>query len=225
MADPALELPSLALLKAAQALQQTKIQSYFPDHGPLQRKFYPRHMEAIELTKTNNEVLVLGANRVGKTQLGAYCATVWLTGVYPKWWQGRKWDRPVKMWGCGDTAKTVRDIVQFELLGPIREMGSGFLPRHLIHYTTNKVGTAEAVETIWVKHASGGNSEIVLKSYDQRREAFVGQSVDKEPPMDIYAEQLLRTLTTKGLMLLTLTPLLGMTQLIADFLRDAGGQA
>jgi phage terminase large subunit-like protein len=60
----------------------------------------------------------------------------------------------------------------------------------------------------------GGRSVITLKSYDQGRESFQGTEqdviwLDEEPPMPVYAECLLRTMTTDGLVICTFTPMLG----------------
>lgn len=219
------KLPALDVIREARAIQGGKIKGYFPDNGALSRKHYPQHIKAIELTKSHNEVMVLGANRVGKTELGVYFVTTCATGEYPDWWPGRYWDRPISVWACGDTGTTVRDILQEKLIGPKQSIGSGFIPRHRIHHMSAKRGLADAVDTLWVKHVSGGLSEIRLKSYDQRREAFAGTNQDlilndEEPPMDIYSEQLLRLLVPKGLMLLTLTPIKGLTDLITSFQND-----
>jgi hypothetical protein len=35
----------------------------------------------------------MAANRVGKTVVGAYETTVHMTGEYPAWWEGRRFDR------------------------------------------------------------------------------------------------------------------------------------
>ena len=64
---------------------------------------------------------------------------------------------------------------------------------------------------------------MVFKSYDQRREAFQGTEIDvvwldEEPPLEIYAECLTRTMTTNGLVMLTFTPLQGITPMIKSFL-------
>jgi len=61
----------------------------------------------------------MAANRVGKTVVGAYEMTCHLTGVYPHWWEGRRFDHAVDTWACGDTSETTRDIVQKELMGPL----------------------------------------------------------------------------------------------------------
>ena len=61
----------------------------------------------------------MAANRVGKSEgVGAYEITLHLTGKYPPWWVGRRFSRPVSTWAAGKDAKTVRDILQFALLGP-----------------------------------------------------------------------------------------------------------
>ena len=101
------------------------------------------------------------------------------------------------------------------------------IPAHLIDHTTAKQGLADAVETVWVKHRSGGMSVVTLKSYDQRREAFQGTAqhliwLDEEPPEDILTESIMRTAKTSdfpgGMVMLTFTPLQGLTPLILSFL-------
>jgi phage terminase large subunit-like protein len=41
---------------------------------------------------------------------------------------------------------------------------------------------------------------------------------DEEPPMDVYGEQIIRTATTKGILMLTFTPLEGMSDVVQQFL-------
>jgi phage terminase large subunit-like protein len=64
----------------------------------------------------------------------------------------------------------------------------------------------------------------MFKSYDQGRDSFVGTEqdvvwLDEECVRDIYVECLTRTMTTNGLIILTFTPLLGMTDIVKDFLQ------
>src|SRR5215469_7453716 len=97
------------------------------------------------------------------------------------------------------------------------------IPADSIVRTTAKPGVADAIEGIFVKHVSGGTSELTLKSYDQGRESFQGTNrdlvwLDEEADRTIYVECLLRTMTTNGLLMLTFTPLLGMTDICRDFL-------
>lgn len=167
---------------------------------------------------------MLAANRVGKTEgVGAYETTLHLTGRYPHWWTGRRFKRSVKAWAAGDTSKTVREIIQEKLLGPPGSFGTGMIPGDCILKTPAKSGVPDAIDTVWVKHVAGGHSVLVLKSYDQRREAFQGTEqdliwLDEEPPLDIYTECLLRTMTTNGLVVLTFTPINGWTNVVDMFL-------
>lgn len=166
---------------------------------------------------------MLAANRVGKTEgVGGYEETLHLTGEYPNWWPGRRFDRPVKSWAAGDTSNTVRDILQMKLLGPVGEFGTGLIPKKNIERVTWKRNVPEAVQDIYIRHVNG-RSILTLKSYDQGRESFQGTEqdviwLDEEPPMAIYAECLLRTMTTNGMILCTFTPLLGLSEVVLSFL-------
>lgn len=149
--------------------------------------------------------------------MSCYETTLHLTGLYPEWWEGKRFDRPVDWWAASDTSETTRDILQFELLGPLSELGTGLIPAHLIVGEPSKRrGVADAVDTVQVRHVTGGTSFIAFKSYDQGREKFQGTakdgvSLDEEPPEDIYFECLTRLMTTNGLMICTFTPLQGMS--------------
>lgn len=210
--------------------RRNKMWSYFPDEGQFRRELYPRHMEFIAATKTDDEIMMLAANRTGKTQLGAYCVTCWATGRYPEWWRGRVFDEPVTMWVCNKTAKDTRDINELELLGPPGneyERGIGFIPSHLIQRCTPKPGTPHAYEFINVEHVSGGTSYIQTKSYDQGREAYQGRRidagwVDEECPKDIWDELRLRTMIGSGILMATYTPINGLTEMTMWFMESAG---
>lgn len=151
-----------------------------------------------------------------------------LTGLYPEWWAGKTFAEPIMAWTAGDTAKNVRDIMQTILLGPygnIEAYGTGLIPGELIHRYTSKHGLSDAIESIYVKHVSGGLSNIQFKSYDQGREVFQGTSqhvihLDEEPSMEIYTECLLRTLTVNGIIFVTATPLLGLTEIMLAFMPE-----
>lgn len=220
----------LPTLKAIQALRrQSRLEDYYPDAGPLRRELYVKHMAFFAAGAQYRERAFVAANRVGKSEgVGAYEVALHLTGRYPDWWQGRRFDRPVKVWAAGDTSKTVREIVQAKLLGEPGAIGTGMIPADAIIKTATKSGVADAIDTVTVRHSSGRNSHLVLKSYDQRRESFQGSEcdviwLDEECPADIYTECLLRTMTTSGLILLTFTPLMGLTDVVLQFL--PGGSA
>lgn len=202
-----------------------KLLTYFPDYGPLRRELYPKHCEFFAAGTSHRERLMLAANRVGKTEgVGGYELTLHLTGQYPPWWAGRRFEQPIRAWAAGDTGKTVREILQYKLLGPVGAWGTGLIPGDSISRIVRGTGgVADTVEIVYVKHASGQDSMLVFKSYDQRREAFQGTEqdviwLDEEPPQDVYTECLLRTMTNNGMLMLTFTPLLGMSEVVLSFL-------
>jgi phage terminase large subunit-like protein len=215
-------------LKLAEELEriegENRIETFYRPTGPLRRELYPRHLEFFEAGAIHRERLFLAANRVGKTEgVGAYETVLHMTGNYPHWWKGRRFDRAISAWAAGDTGKTTRDIIQLKLLGKPGKFGTGMIPATALLSRTPKPGIPEAVETIYVQHVSGARSRIALKSYDQKREAFQGTEqdliwLDEECPSDIYTECLMRTMTTAGLVMITFTPLRGMTELIREFL-------
>jgi phage terminase large subunit-like protein len=207
--------------------KRRKIQTYFPDAGPLRRELYQKHLEFFRAGLIKLIRLALCANRIGKTEsMGGYEVACHLTGEYPVWWEGRRFDRPVKVWAAGDTGKTTRDAIQEKMLGQWSEIGTGLIPGDSIVGVSSKQGLPEAAEIVTVRHKSGGgNSQLVFKSFDQGRRAFQGTAqdiiwLDEECPVEIFQESLLRIMTTLGMLILTFTPLMGLTELVLQFLQD-----
>jgi phage terminase large subunit-like protein len=222
-----LSLPAQERIKLAKAIQtklRNKLSIYYPPEGPLSRDKYPKHLEFFGLGTEHRERAFLAANRVGKTEgVGAYETTLHLTGLYPEWWVGRRFQTAITAWAAGDTSQTTRDILQEKLIGPKADMGTGMIPGDMILRTTPKPGVPDAIETIFVRHASGGTSELTLKNYEQGRVSFQGTGrhviwLDEECDMGIYTECLLRTMTTNGLVICTFTPLLGLSEVVRYFL-------
>jgi phage terminase large subunit-like protein len=193
---------------------------------------YVKHLEFFAAGRKYRERMILAANRIGKTEgVGGYETVCHLTGQYPPWWKGRRFDHPIKAWACGDTAHTVRGIIQEKLYGPWGTPGTGLIPADCIQHRTIRQGVAETIDTLYVKHSTGGASRLVFKSYDQRREAFQGTEIhviwcDEEPPLEIWTECTLRTMPAAtnhlsgfsgGLLYGTFTPLQGLTELIDGF--------
>lgn len=180
---------------------------------------YSKHMQVLSDTAKFRQVCMMAANRVGKSELGAYAVATWATGNYPHWWAGKRFKGAVNIQVAGETGKLVRDSVQKKLLGEIGALGSGAVPKEFILSTTPKAGTPNAVDTVLIRHKLGGTSIIQFQSYDQGREAFQATERDviwddEEPPLDVYTEQLLRTMTTGGVVLSTFTPLKGVSETV-----------
>jgi len=209
-------------------IRYNQFDNWFPDTGPLRRELYPKHLLFFEQGSIHRERLFMAGNRVGKTIAGGYEVTCHLTGNYPHWWVGRRFDKPVKVLAAGDTRATTRDIIQEKMLGVYEDLGTGLIPKASIFGQPSRVqGISKAYEEVKVKSAFGGNSTMMLRSYDQGRKIFQGFEadiiwLDEEVPQDIYAEALIRTMTTNGLLIMTFTPLNGLTPLVVDFMETAG---
>ena len=162
-------------------------------------------------------------HNTGKT-VAAGCECVYhATGVYPTWWEGAKFTEPVLMWVANDTNKNTRDVNQLELLGQAGQHGTGLIPSECIIDVKVKAGIPDAVEFVHVRHSTGGVSIIQFKSYEQGWEAFTGAAIhviwlDEEPPLKVYTECCIRTMTTSGLVMLTFTPLQGTTEVVKGYL-------
>jgi phage terminase large subunit-like protein len=203
-----------------------KLWTYYPEEGDLRRGLYVKHLKFFAAGKDHSERAAMAANRVGKTEgIGAYEVTLHLTGQYPDWWEGRRWDRPINCLCGGDTGTTTRDILVAKLLGPKEARGTGMVPRANLGRPVPAQGIRDHVDYVKVLHTSGGWSTLQFRSYDQGREAWQGTErdivwFDEEPPEDIYTEGLLRTMTTRGMVIATFTPLNGLTSVALSFMPD-----
>lgn len=156
--------------------------------------------------------------------VGGYETALHLTGEYPDWWPGRRFDHPIEAWAAGDTSETTRDIVQAALMGPLGELGTGLIPAaNIIGEPVKRAGVPGAMDTGRIRHKSGGISLIGFKSFDQGRKKFQGTAkhlvwLDEEPPEDVYDECMVRLMTVDGMMLCTFTPLEGLTKVALRFL-------
>lgn len=208
----------LETLELAAARKNFRIKDYF--------KPYQKQMEFCDLGISKRERLLMAGNRTGKTFTGAFECACHLTGEYPDWWFGKRWDRPVEAWAAGVTALSTRDVVQDKLCGkPGNEsaFGTGMIPKDaFVGKPTLARGISGLFDTILVKHVSGGNSVINLKSYEQGRDKWQGSTLDfvwfdEEPPMEIYNEGLTR-LKEGGMVYMTFTPMEGMSDVVLSFI-------
>ena len=220
-----------ALTERARRKSVRKLATYYPEIGPYRRELYPKHMKFFASGLTEKVRAAIAANRTGKTEgIGGYELTLHLTGNYPAFWIGKRFNKPISAWAAGDTGKTVRDILQSKLIGSTDAIGTGLIPGDLILECLNKAGVADAIELVKIRHASGGISKLAFKSYDQGRKSFQGSEqhvilLDEEPPLDVYTECAMRTMATGnftgGIIMATFTPLKGMTKLIKH-MRESG---
>lgn len=190
---------------------------------------YPKQVEFHAATSEGvYERLFMAGNQLGKTLAGAAEAAIHLTGRYPSWWTGRRFDEPIVMIAGSESSGLTRDGVQRLLLGPpadVAARGTGFIPADAIDDVSNMHGVNDAIESATIKHASGRLSTLLFKSYEQGRGKWQANTVhyvwfDEEPPFDIYSEGRTRTTATKGLVVVTFTPLKGISQVVKRFLNE-----
>lgn len=191
-------------------------------------KPYAKQMEFHEAGAHYRERLFMAGNQLGKTYSGAYELAMHLTGRYPDWWQGRRFPHATRWMAGSESAELTRKGVQRILIGPPElreEWGTGAIPYNCLKDTSMKAGVPDAISSAIVRHISGEDSVIQFNSYDQGRTKWQADTVDgvwfdEEPPLPIYSEGLTRTNATGGLVFVTFTPLLGMSDVVKRFLLD-----
>src|SRR5215831_15940027 len=186
---------------------------------------YKRQLEFHEAGATHRERLLMAGNQLGKTLAGGFEAAMHATGRYPDWWQGKRFDRQTVGWCAGVTGEVVRDTVQKVLVGRTGQEGTGAIPKDAIAELVSARGIPDLLDTIRIKHVSGGTSVIGLKTYASGREKFQGETLDfvwldEEPPADIYTEALTRTNVGASPVWMTFTPLLGVSEVVRRFLHE-----
>ena len=193
---------------------ENKLQTYRP---------YTKQQEFHALIA--RERLLMAGNQLGKTWAGAFEMAIHLTGKYPDWWVGHRFNKPVVAWGGSVSTLATRDTVQRLTVGRAGSIGTGAIPKKDIVSYKSAMGTADLLDHVKVKHVSGKDSLLSFKSYEQGREKWQGETLDlvwfdEEPPQDIYSEGLTRTNATGGIAYMTFTPLLGMSDVVKRFLMD-----
>src|SRR5215467_11819222 len=221
--------PSLPLSEAnSAALLQTLTAEKTRRSTENRLAYYQPYLKQLEFHAagtTHRERLLMAGNQLGKTLAGGFEAAMHATGRYPDWWKGRRFDRPTVGWACGVTGEVVRDTVQKILVGRTGQEGTGAIPKDAIAELVSARGIPELLDTIKVKHVSGGHSIIGLKTYASGGEKFQGETLDwvgfdEEPPADIYTEGLTRTNVGANPVWMTFTPLQGVSTVVKRFLHE-----
>lgn len=202
------------LAKGLDELQKRKLSLYRP---------HPKQAEFLKAGSTKRERCLLANNRGGKTLTCGFEAGAHSTGLYPDWWEGHRIRVPNLGWAGGESNETTRDLIQTMLLGPEESSwGTGMIPARCIKKIDKARGIVGAVDKVYVRHVSGGISIIQFKSYEQGWQKWTGSKChwvwfDEEPDEDIYKEGLTRTNDERGPVFMSLTPLMGMTEVVGHF--------
>lgn len=181
--------------------------------------------------KTASQRCLMAGNGVGKTLCGAIETAYHLTGRYPSWWTGTRFNKPVEVVAGGKTNDAVKMVVQKELFGdPLDDakLGTGAIPLDALvkNKITRKPGVPNAIQDALVRHISGGNSKITLMAYEQKAKAFMGIRfdvgwMDEEPPLDIWSQFIRGTISRReAILYVTFTPEEGLTDVVNQFLND-----
>ena len=206
-------------------INEYKKRFLFYTPNPKQASFHKAGEEAIER-------LFLAGNRTGKTYCGCIEDAIHLTGVYPQWWGGHRFEHPIVAWVASENYEITRNVLQKMLIGGYSTDGgytNGLILPSLILKKAMLSGVNGAVDYVMVQHTSGGFSSLYFKSYKQGREKFQGARcnlihLDEEPPKDIYTECAMRLSDVDGLgqgrLILTMTPLKGYTEMMSYFLEQ-----
>lgn len=199
-----------------------KSQNRIADYSP-----YKKQKEFHAAGAHFRERVLMAGNQLGKTYSAASEIAYHLTGEYPFWWEGYRFDRPTNWLAGSESGELTKKGVQRLLFGrDIKNgLGEGQIPaKAIISYAAGR-GVPDLIDSAKIRHKSGGVSTIALKSYEQGRGKWQADTVDgvwfdEEPPLDIYTEGLTRTNVVMGLIILTMTPLLGMTDTVMRFMGE-----
>lgn len=216
------------LLETLEAVEQRKKFHKIDFYTP-----YPKQRQFHDLGATKRERLLMAGNQVGKTYSAAAEISFHLTGDYPSDWNGRTFDKAVTSWIGGETSLLVREAPQRLLCGKAgvdAEFGTGLIPKDcFVGRPSLARGVTDAYDTIQVTHRTNGVEDGVstasFKSYEQGRAKWQAGTVDiiwgdEEPPDDVYGEMLARITATKGMILITFTPLKGRTKVVMRYMDE-----
>ena len=117
MIDSTLQL----LQQELQRQRHSKLAQLYPDSGALRRELYAKHVAFFEAGSEYRERAAIAGNRTGKSfGIGGYETVLHLTGLYPEWWPGKRFNGAIDGWCATDTNRQTRDILQRILLAAHR---------------------------------------------------------------------------------------------------------
>lgn len=224
----------LELVRRLQELEKQK--EYLDKYRKIDKfKPYAFQKEFFDAGAKHDQRFLMAGNRVGKTFSMAAEVSYHLTGIYPDWWEGHRFDKPILLWAVGITGESTRTVMQKELFGTaeckdIEALGTGSIPRDCIVFDQIE-RDGNQIKSAKILHVSGEYSTIAFKSTAQGAHVLMGATLDfiwldEEDPHnsdEIYSQCLTRTATTKGHIVMTATPENGRTPLIDRYLTDTTG--
>jgi len=158
-----------------------------------------------------------------------------LTGLYPDWYTGKRYDRPISLVCGGINNDKTRDLLQKALCGdPVTKdesLGSGWIPGYCLDRSkiSLKRGVSDAYLHVKVKHHTDGVfdgwSNLTFQSYESGKAAWMGDTIDifhldEEPPEDILAQAGRGCIASKGIIRCTYTPENGQTNVVIKIKKE-----
>lgn len=196
------------------------------------RYFRPFEHQLKFFQTTTDRRGILAANRIGKTVSTCYETAYHLTGQYPEWWQGHRYNGAITVMVAGEGWSQVALVLQQELLGTpdvklVESIGTGAVPRDCIVLDTMRNDGANCIGCE-IRHVSGGRSYLLFANYTQEVRQLQGFKLnlavfDEQPPDDFFSEIVTRTATTQGQVLCSFTPLKGLNGLVSKFWNRESG--
>ena len=220
-----------------EVLRQWWIDCYGSPHNPdfladgitaypdWQRRFYDAGAWA-------KQRMIIAANGVGKSQSVCAELAAHVTGEYPDWWSGVRYERGGwEAWiGSIDNDMQKRGPQRALIGRDLSEMiGTGLIPaRCIVDFDRRQAGVKDVVDTVVCKHASGEKVIIKWLTYEQGWRKWQSGDprivlMDEEPDESdvrqtpILSEILTRLVRNSGILLVGYTPLLGDTALTTHF--------
>ncbi len=231
MADNEAPDPAKILKLARQAMTSAEYRKKFhmADFWG-QAQWYEPQLRFFAAGAKHHQRLIRGGNQTGKSFPCAYEASLHMTGAYPRWWPGKRFEKPTRGWIVGPERVLVRDGPQKKLTAMQGEFGTGTIP--LACFAGKPVmvpGGTGSMDTISVAHETAGKkdglSTATFKSFEQGAEKMQSESldwiwIDERCSEEIYSELVARTTATDGILFLSYTPLKGGGELTYRFLNE-----
>lgn len=194
---------------------------------------YPWQREFFDAGEFASQKCAVAANGTGKTITVAAELAMHLTGRYPRWWKGKRFDTGGwEAWAGSIDNDMQKRGFQRALLGrDLTQLGTGLIPADAIAAKPNTrlAGVKDVVDTVVVRHVSGRNTTLKFLTFEQGWRKWQSGDPriivwDEEPDetnvdqKDILSETLTRLVRNKGIFLVAYTPLLGETELTQHFM-------
>jgi hypothetical protein len=232
---------TLAVLEEGQNYREQHKREFSIDQtGPMtENAWYPWQLEAFYTDKP--QIMSMAGNQTGKTLSAGFHTALDATGDYPDWWKGYRFGHAPNIMVSGVNNDQLKMVVQQTLFGSVIEpegggrkfFSGGWIHRDEIGRVVWNKQTTDLANTVEV-YSKFGRSQIQLKAYTQSKTgmgtlSFAGTSkdliwVDECPPDDLIGQLIVRltngNLGKGGHIRYTMTPELGATALVTQFMED-----